>query len=254
MLPPLTTDSPEQLVLACHITGVYDVNRRNTLPPDDFSLVCEWADSLARLGMKGILFHNNFTEETRKLHENEYLMFVSVTHDARFTPNVFRYFVYRDFLRAYTTPLTALFVTDVNDVVALQNPFMHPLFGQNPTALFCGDEPKPLANEWMFAHATHLRQQIADYAAYEATFAGQTLLNCGIIGGHRTVMQGFIEKLCHVHEQYNTDNPTAYTGDMGAFNYLARTGFNAQLVHGSPVNTVFKAYQTTRTDCWFRHK
>jgi hypothetical protein len=26
------------------------------------------------------------------------------------------------------------------------------------------------------------------------------------------------------------------------------------LRHGFPVNTVFKAYEETRSDCWFRHK
>jgi hypothetical protein len=41
---------------------------------------------------------------------------------------------------------------------------------------------------------------------------------------------------------------------MGAFNYLVRTQFNHQLLHGAPVNTVFKMYETERNDCWFRHK
>jgi hypothetical protein len=41
---------------------------------------------------------------------------------------------------------------------------------------------------------------------------------------------------------------------MGAFNYLARTKFNDRLRHGFPVNTVFKAYEEARSDCWFRHK
>lgn len=103
-------------------------------------------------------------------------------------------------------------------------------------------------------HAKHLRSKITDYAEYENTFQKETLLNCGIIGGHTPVMQDFIEKLCDIHQQYNYDNTTAYTGDMGAFNYLARTQFNNQLQHGAPVNTVFKRYENDRTDCWFRHK
>ena len=49
-------------------------------------------------------------------------------------------------------------------------------------------------------------------------------------------------------------NQTAFTGDMGAFNYLARTQFNSHLRHGAPVNTVFKMYENERQDCWFRHK
>jgi hypothetical protein len=63
-----------------------------------------------------------------------------------------------------------------------------------------------------------------------------------------------MEKLAQIHEQYNHDNQTAYTGDMGAFNYLMRTQFNQQVLHGSPINTVFKAYKLNKTDCWFRHK
>lgn len=240
--------------MACHITGVYDVNRSNTLPGDDYSLISDWAESIAALQLQGVLFHNNFTEATCAAHQNQHVTFVSVDYDVRFNPNVYRYFVYRDFLRAHADQLESLFVTDVSDVVALQNPFIQPLFRANPNSLFCGDEPTRLANEWMQAHATHLRHRIADYANYEEEFAQSTLLNCGIIGGNIAVMTPFLEKLCLIHQQYNSDNKTAYTGDMGAFNYLARTQFNEQLRHGSPVNTVFKAYQRDRADCWFRHK
>jgi hypothetical protein len=67
-------------------------------------------------------------------------------------------------------------------------------------------------------------------------------------------MLQFIIKLCAIHAQANCDNNSAFTGDMGAFNYLARTQFNKQLFHGAPVNTVFKLYQQQRVDCWFRHK
>ena len=64
----------------------------------------------------------------------------------------------------------------------------------------------------------------------------------------------FLQQLSAIHQQANRDNKTEYTGDMGAFNYLARTKFNQQLIHGAPVNTVFKQYETNRNDCWFRHK
>ena len=67
-------------------------------------------------------------------------------------------------------------------------------------------------------------------------------------------MLPFLEQLCSIHERYNMTNETVYTGDMGAFNYVARTRFNDHLRHGEPVNTVFKGYERDRTDCWFRHK
>jgi hypothetical protein len=44
------------LILACQISGVYDVNRNETLQHDDFSLVKEWADSLKKL--EELIFHD----------------------------------------------------------------------------------------------------------------------------------------------------------------------------------------------------
>ena len=147
-----------------------------------------------------------------------------------------------------------LFITDITDVVVVNNPFVQPLFMNNVNSIFCGDEPKLLDNDWMHSHATHLRGKINDYAVYEENFKSSTLLNCGIVGGNIAVMQPFLEKLCHIHETFNTDNNSAYTGDMGAFNYLARTQYNANIIHGEPINTIFKMYETKRMDCWFRHK
>jgi hypothetical protein len=245
----LTFSGHKQLILSCHITGVYDVNRQNTLPDDAYGLVKDWVDSITSLHLHGVLFHNNLSEATCEAHQSEFITFVPIAHDTRFNPNVYRYFVYRNFLRDYASAIDSFFVTDISDVVVRMNPFLQPLFLDNAAALFCGDEAKCLNNEWMKAHATHLRSQMADYADYEAMFADETLLNCGIVGEKTAIMHPFIEALCSTHEQFNTNNQTAYTGDMGAFNYLIRTQFNKHLFHGTPVNTVFKAYQDDRTDC-----
>jgi hypothetical protein len=243
-----------ELVLACHITGIYDVNRSTTLPGDFYELVQAWAESVAAAKLKGVIFHNNFSEETCALYANEYISFVRIEYNPIYNPNVFRYFVYRDYLAKYTEPIAGVFVTDVSDVTLAQNPFIHPHYIENPSALFCGDEPKTLNNDWMLAHGEHLRTQIPDYAEYEEHFALETLLNCGVFGGHYPLFMEFLQQLCNLHETYNHSNTTAYTGDMGAFNYLARTRFNANLQHGFPVNTEFKAYENERVDCWFRHK
>ena len=251
---PLQFPKGTNLVMACHITGIHDVNRNTTLPDDNYELVKDWADSVSAAKLKGIIFHNNFSDETCNKFQNDAISFVKVQYNPLFNPNVFRYFVYRDFLQHHQKQIKGVFITDVNDVVLVKNPFTDPLFVENPTALFCGDEPKTLHNEWMIAHSEHLRKNISDYATYESTFATETLLNCGIIGGAAKLFLDFLEQLCAIHQAGNRENKTAYTGDMGAFNYLARTQFNEQIIHGRPVNTIFKAYETDRTDCWFRHK
>lgn len=252
--PPFPFLPGQPLVMACHITGVYDVNRNNILPDDDFACIEAWAASLKAQHVNGIIFHNNFSAATCAAQQHEQLHFIRIEHDAAFSPNIYRYLIYRAFLREHASKITSLFITDIADVVMIKNPFIQPLFMVNADKLFCGDEPIQLYNEWMINHAAHLRNNIADYAAYETAFKDFTLLNCGIIGGKSLTMQIFIEQLAALHEQYNINNTTAYTGDMGAFNYLARTRFNSHLIHGCPVNSIFKAFENERTDCWFRHK
>lgn len=242
------------LVMACLITGVHDVNRNTTLQDDSFDLVNDWKKSITAANLQGLIFHNNFSEETCKSIENEYIRTIKINYDPQFSPNVFRYFVYRDFLKQHIHLINGIFITDITDVVLVKNPFIDPIFTENPNTLFCGDEPKILHNEWMIAHGDYLRINISDYAEYENTFGNATLLNCGIIGGSAPLFFDFLQQLCEIHQNANRNNNTAYTGDMGVFNYLLRTKFNHQLIYGPPVNTIFKQYEIDRNDCWFRHK
>jgi hypothetical protein len=242
------------IVMACHITGIHDVNRNLTLANDDYNLVKDWAESVTAADLQGVIFHNNFKDETCKRFENNNISFVKRQYNPQFNPNVYRYFIYKDFLQKHIKQLNAVFVTDITDVVLIKNPFIESFFTDNPSSLFCGDEPKTLNNEWMLAHSENLRNNISDYSEYENKFGHETLLNCGIIGSKAPLLLDFIEKLCQIHEEANSENKTEYTGDMGAFNYLARTQFNKFLKHGAPVNTQFKMYETQRSDCWFRHK
>jgi len=251
---PKLFSTDTNIIMACHITGVYDVNRNMTLDGDNYELIKFWAESIADSKLCGIIFHNNFSKETCEKFQNDYVSFVKIEYNAQFNPNVYRYFVYEHFLKQNLQHVQNIFVTDISDVVVLKNPFEEKFFKENPTSIFCGDEPKKLQDEWMQAHSANLREKIADYAAYEQKFADETLLNYGIIGGEVSLMYAFIKELCSIHQQFNFDNKTEYTGDMGAFNYLVRTKYNNGLKHGAPINTVFKMHESERADCWFRHK
>ncbi len=244
----------DQIIMGCLLTGTHDVNRNTVLQNDDYSLVKRWADSIIELNLQGIIFHNNFSAKTRLKNENKNIHFIHVKHDASFNPNIYRYFIYKDFLDKQKANIDKVFCTDISDVVILKNPFVEPLFINNAGKIFCGDEPKKLNNEWMHDHAAHLRNCISDYALYEDTFKDAQLLNCGVIGGDIKVMNEFIVALTAIHARYNHDNKTAFTGDMGAFNYLARTKYNNLLCHGEPVTTLFKAFEKNNGTCWFKHK
>ncbi|MDI1323846.1 MAG: hypothetical protein PSV36_13940 [Algoriphagus sp.] len=244
----------KQVVMASLFTGTYDVNRNEILTSDDFELVKAWADSVQKARLQGIIFHNGFSEETCEKHQNENLIFIRTQPSTSFNPNIFRYFLYLDFLKKAGSQISDIFLTDISDVVLIRNPFEESHYLENPKSIFCGDEPKTLENEWMKDHSTHLRSQIPDFEIYEKNFANKPLLNCGVIGGKSKLMMDFLTRLCAIHQSHNHENKSAFTGDMGAFNYLIRTQFQNQILHGFPINTVFKEYQSDREDCWFRHK
>lgn len=244
----------KNLILACHITGIYDVNRNNTLANNDISLISEWAESIKQLGLSSIVFHNSFSASNIAKLNNEQIRFIEIPDPKSFNPNVYRYFIYRDFLLNKKWEIENVFLTDITDVTVAANPFIDPFFIENTNSIFCGDEPKILNNEWMFDHSTYFRNNIPNYPAFEENFKNDTLLNCGIIGGNKAIMVNLIEAVCNIHATYNRKNNSAYTGDMGAFNFIVRTKFNDQVKHGEPINTLFKSYENERTDCWFRHK
>ena len=242
------------LVLACLISGVYDVNRNEILEDNDFTLIEGWYNSMNNNGLHGIVFHNRLSEKTVQKYQNTNISFRKISDSSIYNPNVYRYFIYNDFLQKNKNEIDSVFITDISDVTVGRNPFSEDIFNSNPETIFCGDEPKILHNEWMHDHSTHFRNIIPGYSTHEENHSELPLLNCGIIGGSTDIMIELLENLCEIHQQYNQHNSSAFTGDMGAFNFIMRTRFANRIIHGEPVNTVFKAYEAERTDCWFRHK
>ena len=246
--------TPNNYIFASLFTGVFDVNRNELLKTNDFSVVEQWYNSVMKMKQKAIVFHNTFSEQIIKKYSNEHIRFVNVTYDGKLNPNIYRYFVYKQFLEQTKLRIDNLFITDISDVEVIQNPFDKQLFLDNNHVLFCGDEPEILDTIWMKNHCEHLRNSIADFSVFEEENKHKTLLNCGIVGGNITVMEELLNHIVQLHEAYSYNNTTAYTLDMGVFNYVARTKFRDKIMHGAPINTAFKKYDAQNTNCWFRHK
>ena len=244
----------KNIICASLFTGLYDVNRNETLAEDSFAAIQPWYESILALKIHAVIFHNNFSKETIDKYQNEFIKFEHVEFDKKYNANIYRYLVYQKYLTENKTSISNVFVTDITDVVVIKNPFADKLFLEKNDFLFCGDEIKILDNDWMNEHSTHLRNNIESFANYETKHKTSTLLNCGIIGGSIDTMLTLMNKLTTLHQKYSTTNDSAFTLDMGAFNFIARTNFAEKTIHGCPVNTEFKGYETDRKDCWFRHK
>lgn len=245
---------PKNVICASIFTGVYDVNRNEMLLQDDFSIVEKWYHSILNIGLNGIIFHNNFSDETVAKYQSSSIQFIKVDFNTQLNGNVYRYIVYNDFLKKFGNQIENLFFTDIGDVEVVKNPFEDSFFKENNNAIFCGDEVELFDNEWMRAHCTHLRNKILDFSDFEKQHKFATLLNCGIIGGKTSLLILLMKELAEIHNTVTISNQTKYTLDMGAFNYAINKLFSDEIIHGFPVNTRFKYFETNRLDCWFRHK
>lgn len=242
------------LICASLFTGVFDVNRSEMLPDDNFHLIKKWCNSIQNLGLKGVVFHNNFSEKTIEEAQLKQVFFIKVDFNTMLNANVYRYLVYLDFMKKYGDQIQNIFFTDIADVAVVKNPFADLFYSQNPESLFCGDEEEIMDNPWMRDHCTHLRNLIPGFKEFEKLNKSETLLNCGVIGGKTALMVKLLEELCKIHLTCTVSNKTPFTLDMGAFNFVARTHFSNRIKHGQPVATRFKYFEDDRTDCWFRHK
>lgn len=254
MLKRLQNNNATNFIFASLLTGVYDVNRNELLNRNDFGIIQKWYDSIIKLELNAIVFHNSFSAKVVEKYTNEFIQFVEIDYDKKLKPNIFRYFIYQDYIQKNLTAISNLFVTDITDVEVINNPFESQVFTKNIDCLFCGDEPEILDNDWMHNHCHHLRICMPEFSLFEELNQQEVLLNCGVIGGNITVMKLLLDKMVAIHQTVSFTNKTDYTLDMGVFNFVARTAFVHKLFNGEPVNTVFKKYENLRNDCWFRHK
>ncbi len=241
-------------IFASLLTGVYDVNRNELLSNNDFGIIQKWYHSILKLQINTIIFHNSLSKDIAEKYSNEYIQFIEIEYDQKLKPNIFRYFLYQDYINQNLKKVNNLFVTDITDVEVMNNPFESPTYIENSDYLFCGDEPEVLDNVWMRNHSSHLRNSMPQFKIYEVSNQHETLLNCGIIGGNIAVMKLLFDKMVAIHKDFSFSNNTDYTLDMGVFNFVARTIFAHKIILGDPVITDFKKYESQRSVCWFRHK
>lgn len=174
----------------------------------------------------------------------------SVHFEGSHNPYFQRWLSIREYLRRNRSELNFVFCTDATDVVMLQNPFPHMVAGK----LYTGDEPTTVNCPWMLNHHKHVTLQ-----QFMRQYGHLKLLNAGLLGGHVDTVIEFLTGIVDFYFQAMIDShyhkrPDCGMTDMAVFNYIARTKFTDRIIHGAPVNTVFKANDIENKVCWFKHK
>lgn len=226
------------VLLAYYSNTVPDGQRGNKWGADS-SAVEKLVRSCEATGTDFRIFHDCFNVGKDK-------RFIKVEANKNHSPNVWRWFVYDQWLRY--AKFDNIFMVDSTDVEVLRNPFQ----ALHPGRLYVGDESAmKVDNDWM-RNTQEPLFSIPDYRKVIASNGHRTLVNCGIVGGSLEIVREYLSYRTLYHSQY-TEGVTKST-DMSIFNYIVWKHFADRVSHGLKINTGFKRFEADNGISLFRHK
>jgi hypothetical protein len=181
-----------------------------------------WRDSARAAGIEPVLFTDCFKPgeaTTRQVYTKPKRMESVYNH---------RFQAFRDWIERNEEYIDYVLITDTTDVEMFAWPDMQ------PDEIYIGSEPW---NDWVYGQP--MPKKMARH---------KTMLNCGIIGGHVSVILPFLNDMCAYMR------PFPQIADMAAVNYLLLEEKRYKFVTGYPLHTAFKKYQADDGVVCLRHK
>lgn len=214
---------------------------------NDFSMIEGWYNSVVRLGLHGVIFHDHLTKEFVEEYECPNVHFVHVDYISERGLNDERYYVYlRELIQK--KGIEWVVTTDLFDVDFLKDPFE---YITNKNVIYVGSETPESAHvingEFWPVIKNKARRAYGEVPSWW-TMAVKYLLNAGLVGGHRDIM---IRLLNLMIEDFDKINTTLNTNMF----VLAKTIFVNKIpfVTGYPLHSSYKKFEKTG-GFYIRHK
>lgn len=217
-----------------------------------YGLLQNWVESALQLktistNIEVAILYDRLGSDLENRLADQGVTLITVPDCNQMSPYDYRWIVYNDFLEQNKDIVQAVFFTDISDVLVKSNPFSSIVEGK----LYTGDEETFLSMNWIDARSHYYIENLEGFKEVYSKHSKDVLLNCGIVGGYTDVVLRYLVEMSAL--SVNTQSKPYWTTDMVAHNYVIRKYF-AEAVHGEPVNSRFKRYETHRSDVWFVHK
>ena len=238
-------------------TDVVGRNADGFVGNNDFNYIKKWYESLVRLKLSGVVFHDNLSNHFTNKYANKYIKFQRV-EDSQWSNNDYRFYCWRDYLQG--KDYDWVFHNDVADVVVIQNPVK--LLEDNPEYTFfaCRDNCSIASKQFVYL-------PVAQIAGFDGQFyftmnPNLPLINMGVVGGRFEDMKRFYEKFCEVRDLAGPVPDFSLGDKMNPFfnmnmwvgNNVLRYHIQEKILLGQPVTSVYKKYENDRKDVYFIHK
>lgn len=233
-----------QLILTTYFTQKEDPQRIGVHhESDQFGKIQKWYESVTRLGMHAVIFHDGLSREFTEQYTNDNVQFVPYSLQTGRSLNDERFYCYRDFLRAHPE-VEQVFMTDLFDVDFLRNPFnlidegKYDFYAQEGMGGLLNGKKRYAANQMKCVYG-------------RVFYPDRVSLNAGIIGGRR-------DKVLALLELMTTDlsgDEKGHNTHTGVFNRRIHDVCPdaTRICYGFPLHSEFKKYEEDQ-DFYIRHK
>ena len=232
-------------IITTYFTSEKDPQRSDIWANDDFSIIKDFYESVIKHNLNCIILIDNSTDEFIKKYKTNKIEFVRCDSSGLNMVDI-RWKLYNKILNE-RKEIKRVFFIDVSDVIILKNPFEYIV----PDKIYCGDEENiNIKNNWMTHRYDLLKNPEVDEKIIN--YLNKKILNAGILGGERNYLIGITKKMA---EMLDFSKITHTTVDMCIINHVLYTYTKKDmLIHGLPVNTIFRRNEINNEVAWFKHK
>ena len=214
---------------------------------NDINYIKPWYESVKKLNLNGIIFHDGLSDEFIKEYETSNIKFAYTnSYQYDYSLNDLRFFVYLEYILK-NPDIQNVFMTDGNDVTVVKNPFELDL-----NKLYVGNENGVTINHLLkYKKTTGMYKKISEYEISRLQkFSKSPLLNAGIVGGNR---YNIIKLLTIMTDYFKKDSCLKCNMNMGVLNQSVYNNFSNYST-GEPLHSAFYGFQNDRKDVYFIHK
>lgn len=229
-------------------------------------------DSVSKLNLKLVVFHDGLSEQFINEFSSENIEFLASTIK-NYSTNDERFFVYKEYLDA-NDKIERVFFIDCFDVKCVTDPFK--IFEEYGDRLYVGrDCCYSIENSpYLMEKLANMNDLICSRETKESfqNFLRMPLFNAGIVGGSRQKVMFLLDFMCNLFACADRDdNNNMIILNYAIFKlYMRHTNFplsqnpdvipmvdpyskNDNVYSGFPLNSLFKSYED-RDDVYFIHK
>ncbi|WP_100629622.1 hypothetical protein [Algoriphagus formosus] len=210
--------SSERIIfLSTYFTSKLDPMRSVHQAEDNYDYFRNWYESIRELGIWGVIFCDNISDEFKKKYQTDRIFFIKCELGPH-SLNDERFFIFYEFVQHLKNSAFVV-STDINDVIVNKNPLK--LLEQHPEKLLVGRGIRKTWKDgvWAIKALNHFNRKYNKRLS--VSFFNYPMLTPGTIGGKKDKVEKIYLEMISIFSELGDDG----NYDMQVFNYIMKESY-----------------------------